>query len=147
MLVTKKKNLSIYEIKASYHGKYLNDFYLLVAMHQKLTSSLRSLVGFFWVFFLFFLFCFVLFFWCIATHNLRLFLHWNLFLSFFESEEETNNSSKNATFFSLSLFLKFLHQSRVIAGPDGFFGTGSRQPVRPYTRRLSLGVQRLRVMW
>ena len=25
-----------------------------------------------------------------------------------------------------------------LAGPDGFFRTGSRQPVRPYTRQLSL---------
>ena len=42
-----EKNLSIYEIKKTHHGNYLNDFYSRVAMHQKLTRSLRSLVGFF----------------------------------------------------------------------------------------------------
>ena len=40
-----EKNFSMYEINKTYHGNYLNDFYSRVAMHQKLTRSLRSLVG------------------------------------------------------------------------------------------------------
>ena len=35
-------------------------------------------------------------------------------------------------------FFKFFQQSCVSAGPDGFFRTGSSQPVRPYARQLSL---------
>ena len=31
-----RKNLSMYEMKTSYHGKCLNDFYSLVAMHIKI---------------------------------------------------------------------------------------------------------------
>ena len=42
-----EKKLSKYEIKTSYHGKCLNDFYSRVAMHQKLTRSPRSVVRFF----------------------------------------------------------------------------------------------------
>ena len=41
------KNLSMDEIKTSYHRKCLNDFYSLGAMHQKPTRSFRSLVRFF----------------------------------------------------------------------------------------------------
>ena len=40
--------------------------------------------------------------------------------------------------FSIFFSFKFFQVSRVIAGPDGFFLTGSRQPLRPYARQLSL---------
>ena len=53
------KNLSMYEIKVPYHGKCLNNFYSLVAMHQKLTRLLRSLVRFL----------------CFATRELKSFVH------------------------------------------------------------------------
>ena len=36
------KNLGMYEIKTSYHGKCLNDFYSPIAMHQK-THSFTAL--------------------------------------------------------------------------------------------------------
>ena len=37
-LTDKRKNFSVYEVKKSYHGKCLNDFYSLVTMHQKTHS-------------------------------------------------------------------------------------------------------------
>ena len=53
------KNLSMYEIKVPYHGKCFNNFYSLVAMHQKLTRLLRSLVRFL----------------CFVTRELKSFVH------------------------------------------------------------------------
>ena len=41
------KNLSLYEIKTSYHGKCLNDFTHQLRCIRKLTRLLRSLVGIF----------------------------------------------------------------------------------------------------
>ena len=41
------KNLSLYEIKTSYHGKCLNDFTHQLRYIRKLTRLLRSLVGIF----------------------------------------------------------------------------------------------------
>ena len=41
------KNLSVYEIKTSYHGKCLNDFTHQLRCIRKLTRLLRSLVGVF----------------------------------------------------------------------------------------------------
>ena len=41
------KNLSLYEIKTSYHGKCLNDFTHQLRCIRKLTRLLRSLVGVF----------------------------------------------------------------------------------------------------
>ena len=35
MLLSVRKNLSTYEIKTLHHGKCLNDFYSLVALHKK----------------------------------------------------------------------------------------------------------------
>ena len=49
----------MYEIKVPYDGKCLNNFYSLVAMHQKLTSLLRSLVRFL----------------CFVTRELKSFVH------------------------------------------------------------------------
>ena len=55
-----------------------------------------------------------------------IYVHWNYYLS------------ENATFLTLFFYpFKFLKQSRVNAELDCFFRTGSRQPVRPYTRQLS----------
>ena len=36
-----KKNLNMYEIKTSYHGKYLKIFYPLVVMHRKKNPLVR----------------------------------------------------------------------------------------------------------
>ena len=41
--------------------------------------------------------------------------------SFFESEQDTHNSSITRLLSLFSCFLKFLHQSRVNADSDGFF--------------------------
>ena len=58
---------------------------------------------------------------------------------FFFSRVRTHNSSKNATFSLFSFFpLSFLQQSCLNARADGFSQTGSRQPVRPHGRQLSL---------
>ena len=43
--------LITYEIKTSYHGKCLTDFYSIVAMHQKKTHSVAVLNHFFFFFF------------------------------------------------------------------------------------------------
>ena len=64
----------------------------------------------------------------------------NIFHWFFFSkpEQESHNSSKNATpFYLFGFFYQFLQQSHVSAGPDGFYHSGPHQPVWPYTRRLS----------
>ena len=51
-LLSSKKKLEVYAMKTSYHGKCLNDVYLLVELIKKLTSSLGSILflkfNFFW---------------------------------------------------------------------------------------------------
>lgn len=45
-------------------------------------------------------------------------------------EQESHNSSKNATpFYLFGFFYQFLQQSHVSAGPDGFYHSGPHQPV------------------
>ena len=56
-----KKNLGLYEVKTSYHGKRLNDFYSLIAMHQKTHFFAALNRWFFLFFFLFFVFVFCFF--------------------------------------------------------------------------------------
>ena len=56
-----EKNLGLYEVKTSYHGKRLNDFYSLIAMHQK-THFFAALNRWFFLFFFCFLFLFFVFF-------------------------------------------------------------------------------------
>ena len=57
-----------------------------------------------------------------------------LLLCHFRVRTRNYYASKNATFFTLFFYsFKFLN-----AELDGFFRTGSRQPVRPYTRQFLL---------
>ena len=43
-LLSSKKNLEVYAMKTSYHGKCLNHVYLLVELIKKLTSSLGPIL-------------------------------------------------------------------------------------------------------
>lgn len=53
--------------------------------------------------------------------------HWFFFS---KPEQESHNSSKNATpFYLFGFFYQFLQQSHVSAGPDGFYRPGPHQPV------------------
>ena len=69
--------------------------------------------------------------------------------SWFEGHIEVSSSqdNKNTQFIEktrlLSVFFsfKFLRQSRVSAGPDGFSWTGSRQPIRSYNTQFSMGLR------
>ena len=79
--------------------------------------------------------------------------HWtsttgNTFLYCYESDHETQIHREarlissfvllSAAVFNLNSRSRKMRKSHVSTGPDGFFWTGLRQPIRPYTGQLSL---------